>query len=86
MRFQIDWEVMETINGPSGQGGLHDDGVCDGDRTCAASGSIEKEGENEVALREELIAALKKVFPEHGLGPTYDIIRSYNIRIKEVSP
>lgn len=84
MRFQIDWNVMETINGPSGQGGLHDDGVCDGDKTCAASGSIEKEGESEAALREELTAELKKVFPEHGLGPTYDIERSYDIKIVEV--
>lgn len=75
--FHIKWSVRETING----GGQHDDGVRDGDITTVASGEIFKEGESAEALRAELTAVLEKAFPRHGLGPTYDIDRTYDIEI-----
>lgn len=80
--FKIKWSVRETVNGP----GSHDDGVRAGDTKIVASGDIDKEGESAEALRAELTLALEKAFPHHGLGPTYDIDRTYTIEITPVNP
>lgn len=76
--FHIKWAVKEHINGP----GSHDDGVRDGD-VRAAEGVVDKESESADALRSELTEVLKANFPPHGLGPTYDIDRTYEIDITE---
>lgn len=77
--FHVEWSVKEHINGP----GKHDDHVRDGDVNTVAEGKVDKEGESADALRAELTALLKSSYPEHGLGPTYDIDRTYHIEITE---
>lgn len=78
--FNIKWSVREHINGP----GMHDGGVRDGDITTVASGEVNKEAESAEALQADLTAALEKAFPRHGLGPTYDIDRVYDIEITPI--
>lgn len=78
--YNIKWRVIEQVNGL----GRHDDGVRDGDRSTIADGVVDREAESEAAIRAELTAALEKSFPPHGLGPTYDLDRWYEIEITEV--
>ena len=80
--YNIKWSVTEIVNGP----GQHDDGVRDGDKRHVADGEVIKEGESADALRAELTAALERGFPRVGLGPTYNLDRTYNIEITEVVP
>lgn len=79
--FDIEWSVTESINGP----GEHDDGVRDGDQKIVANGKVQKEADSGDSIREELTQVLRKEFPPHSLGPTYDIERTYSIEINEVS-
>lgn len=80
-RFHMKWAVRETINGP----GKHDDGVRDGDSSIVADGEVDKEAESADALAAELTAALERSFPRLGLGPTYNIDRTYDIKITPVN-
>lgn len=77
--FHVKWSVSEHINGP----GKHDDGVRDGDVNVVASGEVDKEATSADEIRADLTAALRKGFPEQGLGPTYNIDRVYHIEITE---
>jgi len=78
--FHVKWSVREHISGP----GRHDDGVRDGDVSTVADGEVDKEANSADDLRAELTALLEKTFPPHGLGPTYDIDRTYNIEITQI--
>lgn len=77
MRYDIKWRVEEQVSGP----GKHDDGVRDGDRKVLASGEVVKDGD-EADLRAQLTAALREAFPEHALGPTYNLDRIYTIEME----
>lgn len=77
MTFLVKWRVIEVVSGP----GQHDDGVRDGDTATIADGVVSREAESEDAIRRELTAALEKAFPPHALGPTYDLLRRYEIDI-----
>lgn len=79
--FHVVWSVSELINGP----GRHDDGVRDGDVSTVASGEVTKEAESVEAIRAELTEALERGLPRHALGPTYNIERTYNIEITDVT-
>jgi len=77
-RFNVNWKVVQVINGP----GDHDDGVKDGDTTVLATGEVKgKEADSANALRADLTAALEQAFPPFAQGPTYDMLRSYDILI-----
>lgn len=78
MKFNVSWKVIEVVNGE----GDHDDGVKDGDTKVLAEGEVKgKEADSANALRTDLTAALEQAFPSFAHGPTYDMLRSYDILI-----
>lgn len=77
--YDVSWSVVETVNGA----GKHDGGVKDGGHRTLAEGRVQKEAASEEAIRTELTTVLKGNFPEHVLGPTYDLERIYKIEITQ---
>lgn len=77
--YNVVWSVKETVNGP----GEHDGGVRDGDVNVLAQGTTQREGDPS-AMYDELMALLRETWPPESVGPTYDLIRTYEIDIREV--
>lgn len=76
-KFNVKWKVIEVVNGE----GDHDD-VIDGAVRTIAKGAVKfKEAVSANALRAELTEVLEKAFPPFAQGPTYDLLRSYDITI-----
>jgi hypothetical protein len=80
-KFRVTWSVFEVVHADVG---VHDDGVKDGDRRRLAGSEIIKEARTKQEIESDLISRLKKVFPRHAPGSTYDLEREYKIEISEV--
>lgn len=74
-KFNVSWKVIEVVNGSGST-------VVDGARRTIARGHVQfKEAESADALRAELTKVLETAFPPFAQGPTYDLLRSYDITI-----